>query len=245
LTDPNGNKVFRKYDTENPENNFVTMDTEYYREKEAETENQAKVEAKAQVEAKMPWERYAPVFTNLALMAKTMASKPDTMRLPRISAPHVNDYMSYTPIDSDYIANQQRQMAAATNNALIDQSGGNPAIARSMLLSANRNNQTAIADSLFKASEYNRGLKERAIQFNANINAYNAGLDWDAIQRNAQMKAAEVQYETQANALRQQAINDYLAGIGTQLGQIGMEKFEAKRINQVGYDIYGNPINRT
>jgi hypothetical protein len=129
----------------------------------------------------------------MALLGKAMREQPQEIHLQRVGAPHLYDYMPYTPVDSEYIANQQRQQAEATKAALIDQSAGNAAIGRQSLLMANAQNQNAITNALFQVQQYNQQLKDRARQFNANVNQQNAAYEMQARQMNSAKADAEAQ----------------------------------------------------
>ena len=173
--------------------------------------------------SKVNWMRYAPLMTNLGLLGSSLASSPDRLKLGRVGPQILTEKMRYNPIDSEYLANQMRQQAAATNRSLVDSSGGNRGIAQASLIAANRGSQTAIADALMKANELNDNKLARVKEFNRSTDMFNIGNDFQAQQINTSNGNQERLWNKQADAARRNEIRQGFAGIGNMLGQIGTE----------------------
>ena len=182
------------------------------------------------------WLRYAPLMTNLGLLGSSMASSPDKLKLGRVGPQILTEKMRYNPIDSEYLANQMRQQAAATNRSLVDTSGGNRGIAQASLIAANRGSQTAIADALMKANELNDNKLARVKEFNRSTDMFNIGNDFQAQQINTSNGNQERFWNKQADAARRNEIRQGIAGIGNVLGQIGTEN----RLFDVAYTLGGD-----
>ena len=160
-------------------------------------------------------------MTNLGLLGSSMASSPDRLKLERVGPQILTEKMRYNPIDSEYLANQMRQQAAATNRSLVDTSGGNRGIAQASLIAANRGSQTAIADALMKANELNDNKLARVKEFNRSTDMFNIGNDFQAQQINTGNLNQERLWNKQADAARRNEIRQGFAGIGNILGNIG------------------------
>jgi len=188
--------------------------------------------------------RYAPMFTNLGLLAKTWAEPVDRLNLGRIQPQMIHDSLPYNPVDSEYVLNKINQDAAATRRGIIDTSGGNRNIAQAGLLAVNRNSQDAIGQAVFQGNEYNRNMLNQSRQFNAGINQFNAQQDAAAQQYNMNAFNQEQQYRKQAEAMKTSMINNYIAGLGTYAGQIGTENrwFDIAP-KMYGYDSRANFAN--
>ena len=163
------------------------------------------------------------------------------MNYDRVNPGVITGRMTPDIIDNEYVANQMRQHAAATNDALVDQSGGNRAIAQAALLMSNRGSQGAIADAMMRGRAYNAQQRQTATQFNTGVEAQNIGNDMNAQAINSRMKLTVDDMNARNRAARTNAINHYLSQIGTQLGNIGTENrwMNIAPVLGQGYDSYG------
>jgi hypothetical protein len=168
-------------------------------------------------------QRQAPILANVGLLAKTYSTPVDRINLGRISPTLLHDEMPYNPIDSEYVLNRINQDAAATRRNIVDQSGGNRAIAQAGLLAANRQTQNAVGDAIMQGKNINREMLERKKAFDMQRNQFNAQAQMQSDQYNNQLYAKEQEYNKQAEAARRSAINNLIAGIGTQYGQLATE----------------------
>lgn len=185
--------------------------------------------------------RYAPLFTNMGLLTSSLTSKPDRLSLGRIAPQMLGERMKYNPMDSEYVANQLRQQAAATRRSLVDTSGGNRGIAQAALLAANKGSQEAIGDALFKVNELNDNKLNRVKEFNRQTDQFNIGNDFKAQEYNTNALNQERMWNKQADASKRNEVRQGFAGIGNILGQIGTENrnFKLATILGGGYNSMG------
>ena len=185
--------------------------------------------------------RYAPLFTNLGILASSYAETPDNLRLGRITPTPVTERLEYRPIDTEYIANQMRQQAAGAARGVIDTAGGNRAMASAGLRSINRSTQDAIGAGLFQGRQYNDALRREVQAFNRDTSIQNAQSDLIAQQFNTQAYNKEQEYRKQSEAALRNMQRQGWAGIGNILGDIGRENrfFRIAPILSGGYNAQG------
>ena len=185
--------------------------------------------------------RYAPLFTNLGMLASSYAETPDNLRLGRIAPTPVTERLEYRPIDNEYIANQMRQQAAGATRGVIDTAGGNRAMASAGLRSINRSTQDAIGAGLFQGRQYNDALRREVQGFNRDTSIQNAQSDLMAQQFNTQAYNKEQEYRKQSEAAWRNMQRQGWAGIGNILGDIGRENrfFRMAPILSGGYNAQG------
>ena len=186
--------------------------------------------------------RYAPVATDLFQLASAVSSTPDNLSLGRIAPQMLGERMKYNPMDSEYVANQLRQQAAATRRSLVDTSGGNRGIAQAALLAANKGSQEAIGDAMFKVNELNDNKLNRVKEFNRQTDQINIGNDFKAQEYNTNALNQERMYRKQSEAARKKAISSGISQLGKNLGNIGNENrlFDLATVLGGGYDGYLN-----
>lgn len=185
--------------------------------------------------------RYAPLFSNMGLLASSYAETPDNLRLGRIAPTPVTERLEYEPIDNEYIANQMRQQAAGATRGVIDTAGGNRAMASAGLRSVNRSTQDAIGAGLFQGRQYNDALRREVQNFNRGTSIQNAQSDLMAQQFNTQAYNQEQEYRKQSEAALRNMQRQGWAGIGNILGDIGKENrfFRMAPILSGGYNAQG------
>ncbi len=101
-----------------------------------------------------------------------------------IGAPTIGNYMTYNPLDPNYMMNQQRQLAMANQNAIMNASMGNAGTAMAGLLANSYNTQIAQGDTYRKAMEENLKQKQLVEDFNRETNVQKAQLMLDADKAN-------------------------------------------------------------
>lgn len=129
--------------------------------------------------------RYAPIAISGMATLNSLLSKPDyenadIIRDAAKNIPHsvipfnriYNNY-SYRPIDTDYILNQVKAQAGATNRAILN-SNLNAGSAMAGLLSSGYNTQRAIGNALMQAENINDARRKEAAQMQTAVDQYNS-----------------------------------------------------------------------
>ena len=129
--------------------------------------------------------RYAPIAISGAATLNSLLAKPDyenanIIRDAAKNIPHsvipfnkiYNNY-SYRPIDTDYILNQVKAQAGATNRAILN-SNLNAGSAMAGLLSSGYNTQRAIGNALMQAENINDTRRKEAAQMQTAVDQYNS-----------------------------------------------------------------------
>ena len=129
--------------------------------------------------------RYAPIAISGAAALNSLLAKPDyenanIIRDAAKNIPHsvipfnkiYNNY-SYRPIDTDYILNQVKAQAGATNRAILN-SNLNAGSAMAGLLSSGYNTQRAIGNALMQAENINDTRRKEAAQMQTSVDQYNS-----------------------------------------------------------------------
>ena len=129
--------------------------------------------------------RYAPIAISGMATLNSLLSKPDyenanIIRNAAKNIPHsvipfnriYNNY-SYRPIDTDYILNQVKAQAGATDRAILN-SNLNAGSAMAGLLSSGYNSQRAIGNALMQAENINNARRKEAAQMQTAVDQYNS-----------------------------------------------------------------------
>lgn len=129
--------------------------------------------------------RYAPIAISGMAALNSLLSKPDyenadIIRDAAKNIPHsvipfnriYNNY-SYRPIDTDYILNQVKAQAGATNRAILN-SNLNAGSAMAGLLSSGYNTQRAIGNALMQTENINNARRKEAAQMQTAVDQYNS-----------------------------------------------------------------------
>lgn len=129
--------------------------------------------------------RYAPIAISGMATLNSLLSKPDyenanIIRDAAKNIPHsvipfnriYNNY-SYRPIDTDYILNQVKAQAGATDRAILN-SNLNAGSAMAGLLSSGYNTQRAVGNALMQAENINDARRKEAAQMQTAIDQYNS-----------------------------------------------------------------------
>lgn len=166
--------------------------------------------------------------------------------IQKISPTRLSSYLSYKPLDRNYLLNKLQAQAGASRRAIENQSGGNRAAAMAGLLASDYNTQAQLGDLFRNAEEYNQNLKMKVMDYNRQTDMFNteAGLKADSINTNidelrlkAIMQSAGIRANTDAMASAGKSAN--LSNFFENLGELGTEKARLKSINDNPFMIYG------
>ena len=198
--------------------------------------------------------RYAPVVGSAIGLGQTLLSKPNYSRadalaqfaqnagkVTPISYDPLGNYLTYRPIDIDYIANRMAAQAGATRRNIMNTAGGNRAMALAGLAAQDYSSQLAQAEAIRQADEsnFNRGIQVET--FNRGTNQYNSEAALKAAMANqeARMKASQLglsgystamQMKDAIDAQRNASISANLTNLFDNLGQIGEEIYDKNRL---------------
>lgn len=178
--------------------------------------------------------RYAPVVGSAIGALSTAFSKPDYESADMIanaansagqympvSFNPIGDYLGYSPLDINYMANQLRASEQAAARNIMNTSGGNRGTAMAGLLANTYNSQLALGDAYRKAQEANLAQQQQVAQFNRQTNITNSQGMFDAARANqeAKMRAGAQYLEgiNRAATLRQQIKNNRQASLSANL----------------------------
>lgn len=121
-----------------------------------------------------------------------------------ISPPKIGDYLTYRPVDRNFIANQTLAQANNINRTLAGLSGGNRGTAAANILGNDYNTLVALGTDYMNAYEKNREQEQKVAQFNRETNKLNA--DWQMAADRANQDAYNNRLNLQAS-LNKDAIN--------------------------------------
>lgn len=210
--------------------------------------------------------RYAPVVGSAIGLGQTLLSKPNYSRadalaqfaqnagkVTPISYDPLGNYLTYRPIDIDYIANRMAAQAGATRRNIMNTAGGNRAMALAGLAAQDYSSQLAQAEAIRQADEsnFNRGVQVET--FNRGTNQYNSEAALKAAMANqeARLKASQLglsgystamQMKDAIDAQRNASISANLTNLFDSLGDIGREevvKGMVKNNPALLYDYFG------
>lgn len=121
-----------------------------------------------------------------------------------ISPVKIGDYLTYRPVDRNFIANQTLAQANNINRTLAGLSGGNRGTAAANILGNDYNTLVALGTDYMNAYEKNREQEQKVAQFNRETNKLNA--DWQMAADRANQDAYNNRLNLQAN-FNKDAIN--------------------------------------
>lgn len=121
-----------------------------------------------------------------------------------ISPVKIGDYLTYRPVDRNFIANQTLAQANNINRTLAGLSGGNRGTAAANILGNDYNTLVALGTDYMNAYEKNREQEQKVAQFNRETNKLNA--DWQMAADRANQDAYNNRLNLQAD-LNKDAIN--------------------------------------
>lgn len=114
-----------------------------------------------------------------------------------ISPVKIGDYLTYRPVDRNFIANQTLAQANNINRTLAGLSGGNRGTAAANILGNDYNTLVALGTDYMNAYEKNREQEQKVAQFNRETNKLNA--DWQMAADRANQDAYNNRLNLQAN----------------------------------------------
>ena len=168
---------------------------------------------------------------------KTDYSNPNLIakNTKTVGAPTIGNYMTYNPLDPNYMMNQQRQLAMANQNAIMNASMGNAGTAMAGLLANSYNNQIAQGDAYRKAMEENLKQRQLVEDFNRGTNVQKAQLMLDADKANQktflesglQQATAREAIDQALSSARSANLDNFLAS----LGDLGKETTDRNAVN--------------
>ena len=198
--------------------------------------------------------RFAPAFKSGMSSFTDLFSKPDYSAANRIasvdiqpaliSADHIDQYLSYKPLDRMSYINQLNKNTAAGRRAIQNTSGGNRAAALAGILAADYNYGESLGKLARQAEEYNQALRERVAEFNRQTDMFNSQQSMQAQTTNAKsrndatkMRLAQAE---EIAKLRSAAKNAYdtrrsnnLNNFINNLGNIGWEEKQAEWLDNL------------
>lgn len=198
--------------------------------------------------------RYAPALMSGISAFTDLFSKPDYSAADRIasvdiqpalvSADHIGQYLSYSPLDRMFYINQLNKNTAAGRRAIQNTSGGNRAAAMASILAADYNYGENLGKLARQAEEYNQAQKEKVAGFNRQTDMFNSQQSMQAQSVNAQsrndatkMRLAQAE---EVAKLRSAAKNAYdtrrsnnLNNFINNLGNIGWEEKQAEWLDNL------------
>lgn len=211
--------------------------------------------------------RYAPIAISGAATLNSLLSKPDyenanIIRDAAKNIPHsvipfnriYNNY-SYRPIDTDYILNQVKAQAGATNRAILN-SNLNAGSAMAGLLSSGYNTQRAIGNALMQTENINDARRKEAAQMQTAVDQYNsqgltnvakanADLSFNrAKMRNTLLSNYATMREGIDNAL-EQSRSANLTNFADNLGNLGRENVNWNWLQGLKDSDYFNRLNES
>lgn len=129
--------------------------------------------------------RYAPVLSSGIASLNSLLQKPDyenadilkglASNVPnnRVRFNKIYNSYNYKPIDSDYLLNQVKAQAGATNSAILN-SNANAGTALSALLSSGYNAQKGVGNAIMQAENLNNERRRTAAQMQTAVDQYNS-----------------------------------------------------------------------
>jgi hypothetical protein len=170
-----------------------------------------------------------PDYTNADLIMNAAYSIPSATYAP------LGDYMSYSPMDTNWSTNKLASQASATRRSLRDSFSPNRNAA---LLAADYNANTQLGDLMRSAQEYNQNQRAKQLEFNRGVNQFNATQSANAQQANIQrgqsiltaaQNAANMRNSIDAAASAGRSAN--MNSLLTNLGNVGSENLAYNMVN--------------
>lgn len=210
--------------------------------------------------------RYAPAFGSALGVGYGLLSKPNYSRadalaqfaqnagkITPISYDPLGNYLTYRPVDMNYIANRMAAQAGATRRNIMNTSGGNRAMALAGLAAQDYSSQLAQAEAIRQGEDTNWNRLMQTETFNRGTDQYNSEAALKAAMANqeARMKASQLglsgystamQMKDAIDAQRNASINANLTNLFDSLGDIGREevvKGMVKNNPALLYDYFG------
>ena len=210
--------------------------------------------------------RYAPVLSSGVASLNSLLQKPDyenadilkglASNVPnnRVRFNKIYNSYNYKPIDSDYLLNQVKAQAGATNSAILN-SNANAGTALSALLSSGYNAQKGVGNAIMQAENLNNERRRTAAQMQTAVDQYNSQGLANADSQNANLALQQANMrntllsnyasmrENIDNALEQsRSLN--LTNFTDNLGNIGRENVNWNYLQNLIDSGYFNVLNK-
>ena len=167
-----------------------------------------------------------------------------------ISPPKIGDYLTYRPVDRNFIANQTLAQANNINRTLAGLSGGNRGTAAANILGNDYNTLVALGTDYMNAYEKNREQEQKVAQFNRETNKLNDDYKTEADKANqaAYSKSLDLQasLNKEASTMRNtletnkgNAISAGLTGLANLVYNLYQDDYN-KKLQKYSIDM-GNP----
>ena len=164
----------------------------------------------------------------------------DSARRIRTVTPRpIGNYMTYKPMDVDYLLNRLQNQNLGLQRAALDMASGNAGAARNAMFVANRAAADQEGDAYRKALEYNDAQRKSVQQFNAAIDQFNAqqGLQADVYnqRRDEAITEAMIRQAQMMDAIESaasQARSANITGFYNNVGQFGNDRLYADMVRE-------------
>ena len=134
---------------------------------------------------------------------------------------------------------------AGTRDQMINQAGGNRAMAMAGLAGINQQQQNAVGEAYIKGQDINYNRRNQATQFNAGIEAQNVAAQNAAQQTNLQLQMQEMDANARNRAAKRNAARQAILNAASNVGDIGRENYFSRTAEKTfGYDKEGNFISK-
>lgn len=186
--------------------------------------------------------RYAPVLgSGISVLTDLLGvtNKPDYSRIDSIQAETVTpkpvgNYLKYRPLDRDYYQNKLNAITAGTRSGIINQSGGNRAVATAGLIASDYNALNQTGDMARRAEEFNTQQEQQVESFNRGTNIFNSQQALQSDLHNAEQSLRTKLYRTQMaedlEARTNAAKSANLTNFFDNIGEVGREAFARNMI---------------
>ena len=217
--------------------------------------------------------RYAPILGNISSVIQDKFNKPDYSAVDKIETaikpvqkvtnPRLNDYMTYNPLDTDYLTNKLDLQQASNRSNIRNMSGGNRATAVAGLMASDSAHNSQRGELFRQAQDYNNAQRQKVSEFNRATNQYNADSAYRATSANAQMQqelnqqrlgayTSQAQLKDWIDTKLSAAKSSNLSTLFNSLGSLGKEEasrnmissspslgYYLSRLNELAFKGYG------
>lgn len=146
----------------------------------------------------------------------------------------VGNYMTYNPLDPNYLANKINAQSGATRRALENSSGGNRGALQAGLLAADYNAQGQLGNAIRQGEESNIAQRMKVEEFNRGTNMFNSEgmMKADSINSEQALKRAIAVAQLREDIMRTHSATKSanLSNLFDNIGDIGKENTTNKMI---------------
>ena len=197
------------------------------------------------------WLRYAPAIgTGLQALSDSLGftnyndySNPNMVQrqidaIGNVNYQPISGYRQFTPLDEEYIANQQASQMEAARRGVANNASGNASAAIAAMQNLNLGQQNNLGDLHVRTAEYNNQIQKEIAEHNMNINRINSSMSMSAQEKNQAIAAEKASLGYKVATLRQmienandEAKTANMNSFLTNLGNIGRENFTFNMVN--------------